>query len=166
MLGVIYATICDEPGMIGMNDSSEVDEHPDNIAEYRVRMKAKYGTIAEFNRRMGTAYDSFDQVKPGRLAQARKSGKYGEFIEWRNFNVDRWCEAVKLSSDATRVHAELIPPEGEARFFLKRNLIADNGKAEFRIRIAENDLDGVWTLKVTDVLTGVSAEKKLLKKTR
>ena len=100
--GVIAALLCDETGMIGMNDASEVDEHPDNIAKYRVRMKAKYGTITEFNRRMGTAYESFDQVKPGRLADARKNGKYGEFIEWRNFNVDRWCEAIKLASDATR----------------------------------------------------------------
>ena len=62
------------------------------------------------------------------------------------------------------IHAELIPPKGKARFFLKRNLLADNGKAEFRIRVAENDPDGIWTMKATDVLTGTSAEKKIVKK--
>lgn len=63
------------------------------------------------------------------------------------------------------LHAELIPPQGEARFFLKRNLTADRGQAEFKLRIAENDPDGVWTFRVTDSMTGVSAEKKIRKKT-
>ena len=101
-LGVVHALICDEIGMTGLAASAEVDEHPDNLAEYRKRMKAKYGTIEEFNRRMGTTYTSFGQLKAGRIADARKSGKYGEFIEWRNFNEDRWAEAIKLASDATR----------------------------------------------------------------
>ena len=100
--GAVYHVLCDEGGIIGMHDASEADEHPANIAEYRTRMKAKYGTVETFNRRMGTDYTSFDELKPGRLADARKSGRYGEFIEWRNFNVDRWCEAVKLISDEVR----------------------------------------------------------------
>ena len=99
--GVVYSILCDEPGMIGMSSNLEVDEHPENIAEYQTRMKDKYGTIANYNQRMGTAYESFDQLKPARLAEARTSGKFGEFIEWRNFNVDRWCEATKLTADAT-----------------------------------------------------------------
>ncbi len=100
-LGVVYSILCDEPGMIGMTSNAEVDEHPENIAEYQIRMKDKYGTITNFNQRMGTAYESFEQLKPARLADARSSGKFGEFIEWRNFNVDRWCEATKLTADAT-----------------------------------------------------------------
>ena len=101
-IGVIQDGVCDEPGLIYMNDSIEVDEHPANIAEYRIRMKNKYGSIEKFNRRMGSAYESFDQLKPGRMAEARKTGRYGEFIEWRNFNVDRWCEAIKLVADAAK----------------------------------------------------------------
>lgn len=101
-LGLVQSILCDEQGLINQYDKTELDEHPENIAEYRIRMKEKYKTIEAFNRRMGTAYPSFDQLRPGRLADARKSGLYGEFMEWRNFNTDRWCEAIKLVSDAAR----------------------------------------------------------------
>ena len=61
-------------------------------------------------------------------------------------------------------HVEIVPPSGEVRFFMKRNLTAENGKAELVFRIAENDPAGIWTLKVTDVLSGVSAQHKFEKK--
>ena len=57
-------------------------------------------------------------------------------------------------------HIEVINPEGKARFFMKRNIVSENGKGEFIFRMAANDLPGKWILKVTDVLTGVTAEKK------
>ena len=102
VLGPVHSLLCDEPRLIPHNSRSEFDEHPENIAEYRLRMAAKYGTIGEFNRRMGTAYGSFDQLKPARIAEARESGKFGEFIEWRNFNADRWCEGIRLVSDTAK----------------------------------------------------------------
>lgn len=58
-------------------------------------------------------------------------------------------------------HTELLPPDGKApRFFLKRNLIGENGKTRLVFRMAENDPKGLWTLRVTDVMTGTTAEKK------
>ena len=99
--GLHQEALCDEPGMNGMTSSDEFDAHPENLAEYRRRMEAKYGTIAEYNRRHRTAHKSFADVGEGLMADARASGNFAEFIEWRNFNVDRWCEAIRLISDAS-----------------------------------------------------------------
>lgn len=43
---------------------------------------------------------------------------------------------------------------------MKRNLTAENGKAKLIFRMAENDPEGDWLLRVTDVMTGVSAEHR------
>ena len=100
--GLFQNALCDEPNFSHVNGSSELDAHPENLAEYRRRMEAKYGTIAEYNRRHKTAHGSFADVGEGLMADARASGNPAEFIEWRNFNVDRWCEAIKVVSDAAR----------------------------------------------------------------
>ena len=99
--GLFQNALCDEPNLSGWAGSDEVDAHPENLAEYRVRMERKYGTIAEYNRRHGTAHKSFADVGQGLLADARASGVPAEFIEWRNFNVDRWVEAIRLVSDGS-----------------------------------------------------------------
>ncbi|MDD4019559.1 MAG: hypothetical protein PHV28_16640 [Kiritimatiellae bacterium] len=97
--GVTQAVVCDEPNMSMRYCEMEPDEHPENIAEYRVRMERTYQTITEYNRRHKTAHTSFAEIGPARLADARKSGNFAEFTEWRNFNVDRWCEVIKLLAD-------------------------------------------------------------------
>ena len=99
--GLHQQGLCDEPGLNGMTSSDEFDAHPENLAEYRRRMEAKYGTITEYNRRHKTSHASFADVGEGLMADARASGNFAEFIEWRNFNVDRWCEAIRLISDAS-----------------------------------------------------------------
>ena len=98
--GFSYNSVCDEPNLAKMETSDELDSHPENIAEFRRRMEKKYGTITEFNRRMRSNWKSFDEIQPILMVEARKTGRYGEFIEWRNFNVDRWCEIIKLIGDA------------------------------------------------------------------
>ena len=101
-LGVVHDHICDEPGLTNHVSSLEFDEHPQNLAVYRERMEAKYKTIANFNQQMGTSYRSFKELKPGRIDDARKAGRYGEFMEWRNFNVDRWVEAIRIVADNSK----------------------------------------------------------------
>lgn len=100
--GVTQYMLTDEPNFTLRYTTDELDEDPDNIAEYRRRMKRKYVGIAEFNRRHGTSYASFDGLRPGRLSAARRTGCFAEFVEWRSFNVDRWCEALKLASDEAK----------------------------------------------------------------
>ena len=101
-LGIVQDSIGDEPGLINHSSSLEFDEHPENIAVYRKRMEVKYKTIENFNNLMGTAYQSFRDLKPGRIKEARAKGKFGEFMEWRNFNVDRWVEAIKIVADSSK----------------------------------------------------------------
>jgi|GEM_PF-1330427 len=100
--GGISNQVCDEPQLARPFEPDELDSHPENLAEYRVRMKVKYGSIEKFNSRCGTSYRNFDELQPGLLADARKTGRFAEFIEWRNFNTDRWCEILKLLGDNSR----------------------------------------------------------------
>ena len=100
--GVTQYVVTDEPNFTLRRTSDELDEHPENIAEYRRRMAEKYGSIARFNARHGTSYSSFDELSPARIAEARSTGKFAEFIEWRNFNADRWCEAIGLICDEAK----------------------------------------------------------------
>lgn len=98
--GPVGYTVCDEPNLVTRFSPDEPDEEPENVAEFRVRMKRKYGTLGEYNRRHGTKRASFAEIGPVRLADARKTRNFAEYVEWRNFNVDRWCEALKLMTDA------------------------------------------------------------------
>ncbi len=104
LYGGISNQVCDEPQLARPFEPDELDSHPENIAEYRLRMKQKYGTIEKFNVRCGTSWKSFDELQPGLIAEARKTGRFAEFIEWRNFNTDRWCEVIKLLSDSAKKH--------------------------------------------------------------
>ena len=59
-------------------------------------------------------------------------------------------------------HVEVLPPAGKARWFMKRNVPAPGGKLNFVFRMAENDPLGKWTLRVTDVMTGTTAERDFM----
>ena len=85
--GVVGGFLCDEPGLVERNSATEPDETPENVEEFKRRMAAKYGPAGA-------------KLAPVHLADARASGKFAGYIEWRNFNVDRWCEAIKVVSDA------------------------------------------------------------------
>lgn len=98
--GVLHTAFSDE-ATLGPPDQ-EVDSHPENVAEYRRRMEAKYGTIAEYNRRHSTGHESFADLGPVFVKEARKAGNVAEFVEWRNFNVDRWVEVIKLAVDTSK----------------------------------------------------------------
>ena len=97
--GVTQCVVCDEPNLSMRHCEMEPDEQPENIAEYRVRMERKYGTLDVYNRRHGTDYADWSKIGPAHLKDARASGRYAEFLEWRAFNVDRWCEVIRHLAD-------------------------------------------------------------------
>ena len=71
--------------------------------------------------------------------------------------------ALKLSNGKAEKHIfhfEVIPPSGEARFFMKRNVEVKDGKYTFTFRIAHNDEVGTWKLLVKDVLSGITKVKE------
>jgi hypothetical protein len=60
-------------------------------------------------------------------------------------------------------HVEIIAPDGSCRFHMQRNLIVENGNAVLKFRMAENDKNGTWKVRVTDALSGIKAEKTFRK---
>ena len=102
--GPLFCTLCDEPGLSRKGEGDELDSHPENLAEYRRRMEKKYGTIEKFNNVCSTNYKSFHELNHGLIADARKSSNFVEFIEWRNFNTDRWVEAIKFVADTAKAN--------------------------------------------------------------
>ena len=98
--GGMYGAFSDEAAL-GPN-GMEVDAHPENIKVYRRWMERKYGTIAEYNRRHRTEHKSFADLGQTLLKDARAAGNAAEFIEWRNFNVDRWVEVIREVGDAIK----------------------------------------------------------------
>ena len=98
--GGMYGAFSDEAAL-GPN-GMEVDAHPENIKVYRKWMERKYGTIAEYNRRHRTAHKSFADLGQTLLRDARAASNAAEFVEWRNFNVDRWVEVIREVGDAIK----------------------------------------------------------------
>ena len=57
-------------------------------------------------------------------------------------------------------HIEFVSPSGEApRPHMTRNILTRDGKAHLDFATALNDEKGAWKLRVTEPLTGVTAEK-------
>ncbi|MDD4018503.1 MAG: hypothetical protein PHV28_11230 [Kiritimatiellae bacterium] len=98
--GLMSAMICDEPNDASPASAEEIDAHPENLKEYRRRMQVKYGTVEKFNARCSTAHKSFDEIGLVLTQDARSRENFAEFIEWRNYNVDRWIEAFRLCVDS------------------------------------------------------------------
>ena len=98
--GGMYGSFSDEAAL-GPN-GMEVDAHPENLKVYRQWMEKKYGTIAEYNRRHRSNHASFADLGQTLLRDARAAGNAAEFIEWRNFNVDRWVEVIREVGDAIK----------------------------------------------------------------
>ena len=119
--GPVQTFLQDEAELVRNGTDDEVDNQPENVAAYREYMERKYGTIAEYNRRHETAHKSFADLDEALLADARASGKFAEFVEWRNFNVDRWCEAIRIAGEGVKstcpdVKFSLINTFGESAF--------------------------------------------------
>jgi len=98
--GPVSTMVCDEPEDADYYGADEIDAHPESLKEYRKRMREKYGTIEKFNERCSTDYKSFDEIGLVLTKDARARKNFAEFIEWRNYNVDRWVEAFRLVSDS------------------------------------------------------------------
>ncbi|MBO4304025.1 MAG: hypothetical protein J6A21_05520, partial [Lentisphaeria bacterium] len=101
--GVLCGGQVDEAEYTTPHSLLEPDTTEENVEEYRRRMKKEFGNdITLFNKRTGSSYASFDELKPCFAEEARKKGNFGEYVLWREFNADRWIEAHRLSHDALK----------------------------------------------------------------
>ena len=74
--------------------------------------------------------------------------------------------AVTVFGDAPTLgdhvlHVELHDPAGQAIDCYTRNVLAPAGCCQIRIPLAINDRPGQWQARICDVLTGVSAERRI-----
>jgi hypothetical protein len=70
--------------------------------------------------------------------------------------------SIKASSGAVGhhvFHIAVISPAGKARWFMKRNVGAPDGKYKLSFRMAQNDAKGKWTLSVKDIMSGTVVKK-------
>jgi hypothetical protein len=59
------------------------------------------------------------------------------------------------------LHVDLIDPSGETTWHYARNELAPSGKSSFALPLAINESPGTWTVRIRDVLTGVTGEAKV-----
>jgi hypothetical protein len=58
-------------------------------------------------------------------------------------------------------HLECAGPDGKVRDYYTKNVLADDGRCEFRWQTAFNDTPGAWTVSATEVVSGRTAEAKV-----
>jgi hypothetical protein len=92
----------DETSLTSYRAEFDFDFHPENIQAFRERMKAKFGDVAAMNAALGTAWTSFEEGIPPVTADARKSGNWGLWNEWREHNDDLWTGAFAFYRDEMR----------------------------------------------------------------
>ena len=78
----------------------------------------------------------------------------GKLVRGNGFNF-----TVSLPGCGRVFHCELIDPAGKCR--CQRSLAAPDGNASGEFQIAFNEPEGLWTLRISDVATGVSATQKI-----
>ena len=70
---------------------------PASVKKYQNWLKKKYGDIQTLNNAWGYFYNDFDEVRPPRW-----NVSYGDYIDFRQFEVDNVAEEVAFRSDIIR----------------------------------------------------------------
>ena len=84
-----------------------------------------------------------------------------------DLRVEAILEADSQSLGDHVFHLDLIDPAGETAWHYARNELAVSGKLSYAVPLATNEEPGKWTIRVRDVLTGVtSTASVLVRKTR
>ena len=89
---------------------------------------------------------------------APPAGKPGKTVPVK-LTIEASAPAARLARHVLRV--DVLGPEGKERTFYSRNLETEAGIAKMDIPLALNDPPGKWTLRVSDIATGTTAEGTL-----
>jgi hypothetical protein len=90
----------DETSLTSYITEFDFDFHPENLRVFRQKMKAKFGEVAAMNAALGCSWTTFEEGLPPTSAEARKSGAWGLWNEWRNHNDDLWTSAFQFYREA------------------------------------------------------------------
>lgn len=89
----------DETSLTSYLAEFDFDFHPENLRAFRERMKEQFGDLSTLNAALGSGWTSFDDGMPPTTAEARKSGNWGLWSEWRAHNDDLWTNAFRFYRD-------------------------------------------------------------------
>lgn len=95
----LTVSLGDETSLTSYTAVFDFDFHPANIANFRAKLKARFGTIENLNAALGEKWASFDAIEPPVTADAKKAGKFGLWNEWREHNDDMWAGAFQFYAD-------------------------------------------------------------------
>ena len=98
----IAMIMSDETALTSYTRDFDFDFHPDNIAAFREKLKARFGEIAALNAAVGSAFKSFDEVQAPTTDEARQAGNFGLWNAWRAHNDDMWTGAFRMYGDAMK----------------------------------------------------------------
>ena len=59
------------------------------------------------------------------------------------------------------LHMDLVEPTGEPAWHYTRNELAASGELSLNVPLAANEKPGTWTVRIRDVLTGVTGQAKI-----
>ncbi|MFC1582178.1 hypothetical protein ACFL4W_01435 [Planctomycetota bacterium] len=129
--------LADETSLTSYGAEFDFDFHPENIKNFRKALENEFKTIAACNAALGTELVSFDAVEPPTAEEARKSGKWGLWAEWRKHNDNMWTGAFQMYADVLK-----------------------EGYPESRCSVSGTQTSGVFNgidwAKLTPILTAIS----------
>lgn len=86
--------IADETSLTSYTAEFDFDFHPANIAAFRSKLEARFKDVTAMNEALKTKATSFAGVMPPTTAEAKASGNWGLWNEWRAHNDDMWTQAM------------------------------------------------------------------------
>jgi len=91
--------IADETSLTSYTQAFDFDFHPANIAAFRRKLETRFKSVTALNQALNTSATSFADIMPPTTDEAKASGNWGLWNEWRAHNDDMWTET--LTSYAT-----------------------------------------------------------------
>jgi len=88
----LSAILADETSLTSYVAQFDYDMHPANIATFKKKLAAKFVTVAAMNAALKTTVQSFDEIIAPVTAEAKESGNWGLWNEWRIHNDDLWAD--------------------------------------------------------------------------
>ena len=92
----------DETALTSYTRDFDYDFHPGYIAGFREKLKEKFGSLEALNAALGTTIKTFEEIQPPTADEAKASGNWGLFNEWRAYNDEMWAGAFVMYEKAMK----------------------------------------------------------------
>ena len=94
--------LSDETALTSYTAEFDFDFHPQNIKNFQQKLTTKFGTIDALNAALHLSAKSFETIVPPTSDEAKASGNFGLWNEWRAHNDDMWTGAFKMYGAALK----------------------------------------------------------------